>query len=250
MAQDFEHTTAFEVEIPVEDRGIPASDKGPTSAEIALIERRELAVRATDAISEVLEVDVTIPALIMLADQSETQPVRLAAVRALRCVEAIARDDSAVVAAVGEHGIYHYVEGVIQYGASEKNYLALMEAHQLDAVGVTALYDLREQVATYTNGRKPGFRAMHEALLSIGISSVDAANDPETAVRALDEAGYFIDHVGTTQWSRIFDQPIFAPNLTAESARIVEDDIDGTMTRGILEGIKSHFSRHPEEIED
>jgi len=249
MTHEFD-TFTDDVEIPEHDRGIARNDPGPSTTEIERLQRRELALRATDAISEVLEVDVTMRALGRLADTSEAPDVRLAAVRALRCVESIGREDSAVIALFGEKGIYHYVEGVIQYGASEKYFLALAEAHELDAEAVTSLYELREQVAQYTNGRKPGFKTMHTALQRLGITPRAAAADPDAAVTAMYEAGYFIDHVGNSEYSRIFDQPIFAPHLGEDAGRLVEDDADGTFTRGIIEGFRAYFDRHPEEVED
>lgn len=252
MTQEYDNPLDEQVEIPLQDRGIPASDPGPTAAQLALLQRRELAITATDAVSEVFEVDVTIPVLQLAARKEEKTQVRLAAVRALRCIEAIAREDSAVMLTIGEGGIYDYVEGVIQYGASEKCYLDLVRAHQLDAAGVTALYEIREQIAAYCDGRKPGFRVMHEALLSVGYTAAQAAQNPEGAVQALDEAGYFIDHVGNSRYSRIFPYPIFSPDLAASSARVVEadEDIDGSLTKGILEGFRNYFNRPLEETED
>ncbi len=231
--------------IPNNDPGIRRNDPGPTSKEIELLQRRELAIVATDAVAEVLEVDVTPSMLLVLASATEKSDVRLAAVRALRCIESIAKEDSAVIAAIGEKGIYHYVEGVIEYGASEPYWLALLDTYQVDAEGATALYDLREQISLYTNGRKPGFRAIHDALATIGQTVGDAVRDPEGAVLAMYEAGLFVQYAG----KRTFDQPIFSPKIAGAEDTIVDDDPDGSVTRGIVERIKS-FHDETDESRD
>ncbi len=246
MTYGHELTSATEIDIevlPNNDPGIGRNDSGPTAKELELLERRELALMANDAISEVFNIEVTPGMLLTLADAQEKTDVRLAAVRALRCIEAIGRRDSDVVAAVGEKGIYHYVEGVIQYGASEKYYLALSESYSFDAEQVTSLYDLREQIAIYTNGQKPGFRTIHAALESIGMTVRNAVRDTEAAVAALDEAGCFVAWKG----SRTFDQPILSVKLGATET-IVDEDPDRTVTKGILEAIRG-AAYDPDEAE-
>jgi len=178
-------------------------------AELQLASRRELARRTTDAISEVLEVDVTVPMLLALAADSEDESVRLPAKRALRCVEAISRENSTLLRAIGETGLYDYVEGVIEYGASERKYVALLEGLQLDAQSVTGLYALREAIREETDGGNLGFDVILNALEEVGIGPREAAEDVEGSVRVLSEAGYFMDHLGTRTYSR----PIFAPHL-------------------------------------
>lgn len=234
--------------IPERDPGISVRDQGPTSAEIEKFRRKELALTAVDAVSEVLEADITVRTLERLKDITDAPAIRLTAVRALRCIEAIAKDGSEVVKKVGELNLYHYVEGVVQYGASEKCYLGLMDSLGVSAEGATALYAIRELIAEYTDGTKPGFRTTVDVLRTAGITIYEAVHDPESAVAALYEAGYFVNYSG----GRTFDQPIFWHKKVLEESRIVEldDDVDGTMTRGMLEGFRAYFSRHPEEIED
>lgn len=191
------------------------SDFEPTlsSQELAVLARRDLAQRTTDAISEVLDVDVTVPMLLALADKSEDDSVRLPALRALRCIESIAREDNPIVRRIGEAGIYHYAEGVIEFGASERKYMALLDTFGLDAEAVTGLYALRDAIAAETDGRNIGFDTILSALSTLGIGPHDAAADIEEAVRALGDAGFFIDHAG----SKTFNQPIFSPNLAGKT---------------------------------
>jgi len=173
--------------------------------------RKELAVTATGYISDVLEVDVTVGALLTLSQDIEPSDVRLAAKRALRCIEAIGREGSPVVRAVGEAGLYDYVECVVTYGASEKRYLELMEEERLTAEETTAIYALRQSIAEETDGNTPAFPAMRRALAEIGMSLKDAADDPDGALAKLEESGYFLNYVG----GRTFDHPVFSPGLAA-----------------------------------
>lgn len=213
-------------------------------AAIALVARRELALQATGFISEVLEVDVTVPMLLTLATGAEEPSVHLAAVRALRCVESIAREDSAVVQAVGEQSLYHYVEGVIQYGAREDRYLQLMDELGLSAEGVTGLYALREAIAEETNGQKIGFPTLLHALKEAGISIEEAALDYEEALARLDEAGFIVGYAG----SRIFDRPIFSVDIARSVGRLgVNKDTD---FRSQLPEDISIDPTFPEERED
>lgn len=185
---------------PIMEEPVPGTD-------VELLARRDLAIRATEAIAEVLEVDVTVGALVRLSRAPEATEVRLAAKRALRCIESVAREDSAVVRAVGEKHIYHYVEGVIRYGASEPTYLGLMRIDRLSAAETTGLYALRQVIADEADGRLPGFPAIHRALQVIGMSPRAAVVDTDETVAALSEAGCFVDHVGGTT----FNRPIFFP---------------------------------------
>ena len=232
--------------IPEFDRGISSRDNGPTSAELEVIQRQELAVVAVNHVADVLKVDVSIPMLVQLADRKEAGPVRLAAVRALRCIQSVAKKDSAVVAKIGEENLYHYVEAVIEYGASEAKFLELVDTGELSPMGVTGSYDLREQIAEYTDGRKPGFRTFFAALGSIGISPAMAASDPEYAAQALDENGFFTNGIGNITFARTR----FTPGYADATAPIHPDDTDGTFSRSVREGFRSWFARHPEEIED
>jgi hypothetical protein len=219
----------------------------PAGAELELLQRRELAVRATDAISEVLEADVSLRSLIALASQERKSDERLTARRAVRCVEAIARPNSTIVRAVGEKSLYHYVEGVIEYGASDSMYLSLMDEHEMDPEEVTSLYALRELIGEYNDqGRRPGFKALEGTLATLGISFKDAAGDPQGTLDKLDEAGYFVAFKGQSLTSKI----IFSPKLAGSQDRLVLDDADGSITKGILEGQKAQMSRPFEEVDD
>lgn len=53
--------------------------------------------------------------------------------------------------------MYHYVEGVIEYGASEKKFLELMDELELSAEEVTGLYAVRKLVADASDGNTPSF---------------------------------------------------------------------------------------------
>lgn len=189
------------------DRVGPDVDEQPVGTDIEIIARRELAIRAVDAIAEVLEVDVSVHNLLILAANDQPTPVRLAAKRALRCVEAIGRQGSPLIKAIGEVGIYDYVEGVVEFGASETTYLDLVSAFRLTAAEATGLYALRRLVAEHSDGHEEGFPTLIRALASVGISPSQAGRDPEEAVAVLDEAGFFIDHAGGVT----FDRPIFWP---------------------------------------
>jgi hypothetical protein len=229
--------------VPDQDRGISSRDKGPTSREIEVLQRRELAVAAADSVAEVLGVDITIPVLQELVE-SDKKEVRLIGVRGLRCIESIAKENSKVVSLLGEQGIYHYVEAVMTYGASEKCYLGLVEALGTSAEHTTGLYDVREMISEYADN-KPGFQRMLAVLQTLGISAYDAANDPEGAVRALEEANYFVAFAGR----RTFDHAVFAPHLVGADVRIVEDDPDGSITAGSLQGQKAYFDQTRAEDE-
>lgn len=211
-------------------------------SDIELVARRELAVRAVGTIAEVLGVDVSVPNLLVLADD-ENPTVRLAAKRALRCVEAFGRPDSEVVRKIGEAGMYDYVEGVMTYGASERRFLSLMGDHNLLPEEVTGLYAVRERVAEEINGDRPGFPTLLEALASIGIGPRQAASDPEEAVAALEVAGFFVDHLGR----RSFDRPIFAPELAGKVP--LGRDIDTPRDTEPVEWLRNQFSNQQRVID-
>ncbi len=181
----------------------------PTSAELELVRRRELAVQATAAVEEVLDEQVTVPELMRLADANEATPSRLRARRALRCVYDIGVENSPVVAAVGETNLYHYVEGVLQYGSSRTTYLGLMEAFSLTAEEATGLYALRELIADESDGKRIGFPSLRDALSEVGISMKQAANNPDAALAAFVEADFFVNYNG----SRVYDQTIFSTKM-------------------------------------
>lgn len=183
----------------------------PTSAELELIRRRELAIQATDAIAEVLDEEVTVPELMRRADAAEATPSRLRARRALRCIYDIGVEDSPVVAAVGEVNLYHYVEGVLQYGSNRDTYLGLMDACNLTAEQATGLYALRELIADETDGNRIGFPTLQRALKEVGLSMQQAADDPDGTLTAFMDAGLFVNYNG----SRIYDHPVFSVELAS-----------------------------------
>jgi hypothetical protein len=220
---------------------------------LELAARRELALQATDAVSEVLETDVTVRGLIDAADSTEVSRDRLIARRALRAIGAIIVEDSKVLQTIGQNGIYHYTEGVINYGASDRKYFALIEAFQLTAEEATGLYALREQIAEQTNGRRPGFDMIIAALYRVGMSVYEAANDPDAALAAFDSAGYITDHVEYDRFDRRvqkqFDTAGFHP-VQSKHERISSDDTDGSLTEAIQNGFKEALRRPIEEVED
>lgn len=183
----------------------------PTAAELELVRRRELAIQATDAIAEVLDEQITVPELMRRADAPEATPGRLRARRALRCVYDIGVEDSPVVAAVGEINLYHYVEGVLQYGSNRNTYLGLMDAFSLTAEQATGLYALRELIADETDGNRIGFPTLQRALKEIGLSMQRAADDPDGTATAFMDAGLFVNYTG----SRIYDRPVFSVELAS-----------------------------------
>lgn len=232
----------------------PAAHNTPSDSQaLSLAVRRELALQATDAVSEILDVDVTIRSLLYAAETEKPTRDRLIARRALRTIKAVIDEDSRVMKAIGQDGIYDYAEGVINYGASDNKYLALVEAFQLSAAEATGLYALREQIAEQTNGKKPGFDQILDALSKLSMSVYEAANDPESALAAFDEAGFITDHVTYERFDRMvdkqFDMAIFHPKQIGLD-RIVEGDPDGSRTEAIQDGLKEELRRPVEEVED
>lgn len=183
----------------------------PTAAELELVRRRELAVQATDAIMEVLDEQLTVPDLMRQAEAPEATSGRLRARRALRCIYDIGVEDSPVVKAVGEVNLYHYAEGVVQYGSNRNTYLGLMEAFSLTAEQATGLYALRELIADQSDDTRIGFPTLQQALSEIGFSMKQAADDPDLALAAFVEAGFFVNYNG----SRVYDQTIFSAKWSA-----------------------------------
>ena len=213
-----------------------------------LVRRRELAVRAIDAASEVLEFDISPPRLIELAEREDIdRETRLMAARTLRCIGSIAKNPK-LIEAIGEEGIYPYTEGVIMYGASNHKYLELMDRFQLNPEEVTGMYALRELIKEQVNDVESpalSFTNIAAALEYIGWTVEQAANDPDGAVEQFDREGFFRDHTLTRQ----HDAPLFRPRLGYAIPRIVEIDEDGSVTEGIQEGLKEYFRQHPEEKE-
>jgi hypothetical protein len=191
-----------DVSLSPEDR--PA--QAPTAAELALIERREVAVRTTNLAEQIIGEDVSIGALLDLAESTVESPERAHARRVLRCIHDISVENSVVLKAVGEVGVYHYAEGVILFEAGKRNYLELMDKFALSAEQVTGLYALRNLVEQQTD-KKPSFPALLKAIGKVGLSVQDAADDSEAALEAFVSEGFFINYSG----GRIFDRPIFAP---------------------------------------
>lgn len=218
----------------------------PPINEIELAARRDLAIKATYAISEVVGFDVTIPTLAEAAESPDPSMARVIARRALRCITEIASDDSRVLKAVGEDGIYHYAECVIDFGADTSKYLQLHDEEHLTASEVTGLYALREMVADNTNGDRPSFANIKEALSRVGMTVQLGAADPDEAASAFDAAGFFTDHSDRRQFART----IFFPPLGETPQRLVIDDPDGSITRGIIDGFSAEDRRFPEETED
>jgi len=215
--------------------------------------RRNLALQATDMMSEILGTEVTIPALVILAGDDEPTDVRLKARRALRCTESIARENSEIVAAVGEKNLYHYVEGVLIFGASDTLYLQLMETYGLNAEEVTGLYALRELIAEHTNGQRPGMPTIVHALNQLGVSVQSAAQDPEEALIAFDKAGFITDYLerktGNRTYFTQFNQVALRPSPYKPTPRLLEDDIDGSLSTAINDALKYNL-RNPEESDE
>lgn len=185
-----------------------------TAAELDIVRRRELVVQATDALEEVLGEHVTLPGLMREAHASQPATfTRLQARRALRCIKDIGEEESAVVEAVGEGELYHYVEGVLQYGASKKTYLGLMELG-LSAEETTGLYALRQLIIDDESGAS--FGAIRHAIQLVGMTLQEAIENPDEAVAAFVEAGFFVNYSG----SRTFDHAIFSPELPASERQL------------------------------
>lgn len=230
--------------------------EAPSPIDVAkTLERRKrqtLAIRATEALSELFEAEISVSQLLDIADSEEDTPARLAARRAVRAIASIAKEDSEVAHCLRKGEIYHYVEGVVTFGASTQRYLALMDSCGLNAEEATGIYALRELIAEYTNGHKPGLQQIIDALGAVGVSIQHAAADPEYAAIAFDEAGFMIDHAsypGDITKTKQFDLPVFYPTQGHSVHRLVEGDADGTVTEGIKEGLQETL-RHPAEESD
>jgi len=215
--------------------------------------RQHLALKATDALSELFETEVSVPQILDIAESEEDTPARLTARRALRAVTTIAKEGSEVTQRLRGGDMYHYVEGVVTYGASTRRYLALMDSCGLNAEEATGIYALRELIAEYTDGTKPGLQQLIDALGAVGISVQHAAADPEYAAAKFDEAGFITDHAtyqkGDATIVKQFDRPIFYPTKGHSIHRLIDGDADGTVTEGIKEGLQETL-RHPAEESD
>lgn len=220
----------------------------PATSDEVVVRRRELAVRAIDAASEVLEFTIAPSRLIELAEREDIdRETRLMAERTLRCIGSIAKD-AKLIEAIGEEGIYPYTEGVIMYGASNYKYLELMDRFKLSPEEVTGMYALRELIKEQVNEvQSPAlsFTNIAAALEYIGWTIEQAANDPDGALEQFDSEGFFRDHT----LSRQHDAPLFKPRLGYAIPRIVDADDDGSVTKGIQEGLKEYLRQHPEEKE-
>jgi len=217
------------------------------SAELDIAQRRELALVTMTEIGAVLDLpDVTVGALEEMVD-SRVYATHIQGERALRCIESLAREDSAVAKVVGENGVYHYAEGVVTFGANENKFLELMERHGLGAEQVTGLYALRELIGENTEGDKIGFASIEEALRNLGISVQDAATNPDNALEALDIAGYFSDTSGRMRFRR----PRMLGHLAvARRGGLVEGDPSGEISLAVVEAWRSEEGLPVEERPD
>jgi hypothetical protein len=179
--------------------------------DLELVARQELARHTVGLIADILEIDANVAQLLSVAhvetltQDPDSEIVRIKAERALRCITSVAKEDSVVLREVGEQGLYSYVEAVIQYGAADRTYLALIRADDLTPDEATSFYALRELIADETDGTLPGFPTLHKALKALGISPRQAIYDPDGTVAAMHDAGFFVDHLGGVT----YDRPIF-----------------------------------------
>jgi hypothetical protein len=224
-----------------------AEAEGTDSKQMDRYHRRALLLKGTDAISEILEVDVTIPRLSIAAKQGSNQLLKLTAKRALRCLGEIGRPNSPLMSQFGEVDIYHIAEAVVVYGASDATYLKLSTEYGLCAEEVTSIYALRGEIADHTDGKMPSFPQMEQALTMVGLSFSDAASDHETAMRIFDEAGFISE--GSTFWSYLTVR--FAPTATNQRFRVIEaaEDPDGSISAGILERYDVDTDGEPADLD-
>lgn len=179
-----------------------------TAAELDILRRRELAMQAVEAIEDVLEARVSIPNLLAVAEADSPSPARLQARRALRCIKDIGEENSVVVRTIGETNVYHYAEAVLGYGCNRQTYLGLVETFGISAEAATGFYALRELIADETGGKRIGFPTLQNALSKVGMTVQQAAEDPDSALTAFSNAGFFVNYDG----SRTYDSPIFSPD--------------------------------------
>jgi hypothetical protein len=224
--------------------GAPREMEPVVSDDIDIIAERGLAPRALGTIAEVFELDVSLDQLKILAEDPDDE-VRVAAKRALRCIQVFGEPDSEIMQRVGEQGLYDYVEGVVEYGAAEWKYLQLMTDHHLTAEEVTGLYAVRERIAVETNEHLSGFPSLLRTLAHIGISPWEAANDPDEAVAALYEAGLITDHIG----GRRFRRPILSLLAVQVDLR---PDMDTPRNNEPVQWVRQHFRRPqmPDDYEE
>jgi hypothetical protein len=209
----------------------------PISTDIELVARRELAQQALGAIVEVFDMPVTVDQLLVIAQEPDPSDARLGAKRALRAIEAIGREDTPVIRKIGETGIYHYIEGVVMYGAAEDRYLSLMENHGLTAQETTALYEIRRQVREQTYDKHLGFGQLIAALESIGIDPQQAATDTDAAVASMEQAGFFVGY----RRGRVFDGPAFIPEMRGRVP--LGRHIDDVRTPDPMEWVRGEIER-------
>ena len=232
-------------ERPVSNLEHPTEPHADESTNLDVQLKREIVIHATDTVSEVLETSVSISMLIHNADDSnENEQERIIAKRSLRAISTIAIRDTEIARLVGKDGIYDYTEGVVLYGASDKLYLDLMKSYRLTAAEATGIYALRELVLE--QAQSVGMAALVEALRTVGLSPQEAGRDPEMAMSAFDEAGFFTDHIGGRQ----LNSTVFYPKIASTPARLVSNDPDGSRSQHIIEDYKDQLKQPFEQNEE
>ncbi len=230
---------------PMSNPESPRKPAAEQSTNLEVQRKREAAIRATDAVSEVLDVSVSISALIHRANnENENEDERVVAKRALRAIGTVAMHDTELSRMIGEDDVYDYTEGVVLYGASDRLYLDLMQKYRLTPAEATGMYALREMVKEHT--KNVGMAALVEALRTVGISAQQAGQDPEMALSAFDEAGFFTDHINGKQ----LNATVFYPNISSTPARLVDNDPDGSRSQHIIDDYKDHLKQPPEQNEE
>lgn len=180
----------------------------PTAAELDLIRRKAAAEAGLRGVAEVIgESSVPLTHLILIADEKTTSPARRTARRIISALAALASPNSELAAAVG-NDTYSLMEATIDYTASHRTYLELMQTYDLTPAEVTGIYALRDMIAQYTNG-DTNFPVIVQALERVQISPQQVAQDPEAVVRTFEEAGFFVSYIR----GKVYDFPIFRPDL-------------------------------------
>jgi len=217
----------------------------PNDQLVELLGRQELALKTTDHIAEVLGTAVTVNMLMQLAEEDNASEPRLKARRALRALEAVGREDSEIVRIVGAAGLYAVAESVISYGAKVDKLLELIKADGLTAEEATAAYELRRLIAEQTSGYTPSFPAIRSALAELGMTLKEAAQDPDAALTALDEGGFFINQAGRFRPS----QTRFIATGVRRATRL-SWDIDSVPGAEVEEYVRQATEGHRDETEE
>ncbi|HWB39208.1 MAG TPA: hypothetical protein VG604_03100 [Candidatus Saccharimonadales bacterium] len=234
---------------PEQEAFVVAIDEQPdlaASQELSLVQRKALALTSFDAASSILEREVNVAVLARMAE-SVDQRTRLTGKRALRAIEAATRPDSKVIKAIGEQGIYPFMEGVILYGADTAKFLALLreEDEGLTPETVTGLYALRESIAQHSeDGKMPSFPSIKRALQRLGISLADGGADPDMIAELIDQTGM----LEKTASSGRGGTPAFIAHSYGNEP-LVEDDPDGSFSEAILKGQRAQLSSFADETE-